>query len=154
MQKGYFDGGLSILIFTRFVMLHVCRLFLRGCDQLAAHVVKETRQLPGRMLSFLAWSSVLSSTLRKCPFLSHLLYIILLCFRMSEEKLEVKESDMEESEQVTVMNVVRESQRLYNVDKVGHFAKISISFTPFPLNLKKWKTILRVLRIILLCSRS
>ena len=40
-------------------------------------------------------------------------------FRMSEEKLEVKESDMEEAEQATVITVVREAQRLYNVDKVS-----------------------------------
>ncbi|EYC21076.1 hypothetical protein Y032_0020g215 [Ancylostoma ceylanicum] len=37
---------------------------------------------------------------------------------MSDEKLEVKESDMEEAEQSVVIGVVREAQRLYNVDKV------------------------------------
>ena len=73
---------------------------------------------------------------------------------MSEEKLEVKESDMEESEQVTVMNVVRESQRLYNVDKVGHFAKISISFTPFSLNFKKMKNNLVGVKLTVLVLRT
>lgn len=38
---------------------------------------------------------------------------------MSDEKLEVKETDMEEQEQHTVLEVVKEAQRLYNIDKVG-----------------------------------
>lgn len=38
---------------------------------------------------------------------------------MSEEKLEIKESDMEDVEQTSVINVVREALRLYNVDKVS-----------------------------------
>ncbi|KIH69449.1 dynein light chain type 1 [Ancylostoma duodenale] len=43
---------------------------------------------------------------------------------MSDEKLEVKESDMEEAEQSVVIAVVREAQRLYNVDKdVAAFIK-------------------------------
>ncbi|CAJ0602160.1 unnamed protein product [Cylicocyclus nassatus] len=36
---------------------------------------------------------------------------------MSDEKFEVKESDMEEAEQSVVVAVVREAQKLYNIDK-------------------------------------
>ncbi|PAV65639.1 hypothetical protein WR25_12732 [Diploscapter pachys] len=43
---------------------------------------------------------------------------------MSDEKLEVKETDMEEQEQHTVLEVVKEAQRLYNIDKdVAAFVK-------------------------------
>lgn len=42
---------------------------------------------------------------------------------MSDEKLEVKETDMEEQEQHTVLEVVKEAQRLYNIDKV-RFLKV------------------------------
>ncbi|VDM54995.1 unnamed protein product [Angiostrongylus costaricensis] len=43
---------------------------------------------------------------------------------MSDEKFEVKESDMDEVEQAVVMGVVREAQRLYNIDKdVAAFIK-------------------------------
>ncbi|VDO91781.1 unnamed protein product [Haemonchus placei] len=43
---------------------------------------------------------------------------------MSDDKMEVKESDMEEAEQSIVMGVVREAQRLYNIDKdVAAFIK-------------------------------
>ncbi|PIO63816.1 dynein light chain type 1 [Teladorsagia circumcincta] len=43
---------------------------------------------------------------------------------MSDDKVEVKESDMEEAEQSIVISVVREAQRLYNIDKdVAAFIK-------------------------------
>ncbi|CAI4222134.1 unnamed protein product [Auanema sp. JU1783] len=36
---------------------------------------------------------------------------------MSELKLDIKETDMEEPEQNTVIGIVKEAQRLYNIDK-------------------------------------
>ncbi|KAK6044683.1 dynein light chain type 1 [Cooperia oncophora] len=43
---------------------------------------------------------------------------------MSDDKVEIKESDMEEAEQSVVIGVVREAQRLYNIDKdVAAFIK-------------------------------
>lgn len=43
---------------------------------------------------------------------------------MSEEKIEVKETDMEDPQRDMVISVVREAQRLYNIDKdVAAFVK-------------------------------
>ncbi|CAB3410077.1 unnamed protein product [Caenorhabditis bovis] len=43
---------------------------------------------------------------------------------MSEDKLEVKETDMEDTQRDIVIGIVREAQRLYNIDKdVAAFVK-------------------------------